>query len=143
MEHKVMYEWFVKEKRMSLHDLRSWWNGYVIIHESHPLFARQYDDDYFPFEMTFGRRASDVYWDHVPEQYRKCEYWVYGFDTLGTTRSKESVEKEAAEMAMWFYLEHIKAVRNDNRSECGAVVREEDEGGRKGGSGLYQGGEHV
>lgn len=138
---KVMIEWFIKPnysigKEKPIYDMGGEYNGYVVIHRSHPYFGLDYDD--VPIDahggITFTLSAKELKnWPELKDAFKTEDYWVFGFDTLHSGDSKakwpkEAIEKETAEFAGRFYLPHIKKIRDDNRNECRTGLQEGDGG---------------
>lgn len=136
-----MGTWFVREGpfKNSPEDMGGDYNGYVVIHKSHPFFGMDYND--VPIEVhggiTFGGGAASIGWGELKEEYRNEDYWVYGFDTVHymDTRAKwpkEKVEKETFRFYTNFYDEYIKNIKSkdehDNGVYSGGAVQKDNDG---------------
>lgn len=101
------------------------YNGYVVVHKSHPFFG--IDNDDVPHVgahggLTFSRTAKDSKWSPLAEEYKTEDYWIFGFDTLhaGDKRAdwpKERVEAETLKLAWEFQKHAIIKKRKENNEE--------------------------
>ena len=102
-------------------DMGGDYNGYVIVGKNNPYYCKGYDDVDIPIHggWTYSASGDAVsHWEEVLEEYRTCDWWILGWDTLhsGDTRAKwpkEKVEKATRRAAEEFWMAELKKIKSD------------------------------
>lgn len=118
MEDKVA--WFVRKGPFAdrPEDMGGDYNGYVIVGKTNPYFGKSYNDVDISIHggWTYSANGDGPDWEEISEEYRTCDYYIFGWDTLhsGDSRAKwpkEKVEKVTERAAAEFRLAQLKNIR--------------------------------
>ncbi len=108
-------------------DMGGHYNGYIVVHKSHPWYPLGYDD--IPYDevnvhggFTFANLCDDLEWEELDEQYRNSDYKCFGWDTChymdnSTYWTKEKTEEHTMSIAESAFMAHIKHLKLNNISD--------------------------